>query len=334
MRGPENPEALLSSRLDFDVRVLEVPPVRERELEDLIRFRLRSIYPGNPQRTAFDYRLLRQGSRRRAVVFLCDRATAERYKPAPGRRPLLMPCVLLNRYAPRQGELHAWVCQGTWQELCIFQDGLLVSSRVKRDQAIEPTAGVKVMVVASRASLAGMRLDGGVEHLSIEELLSRARKSDGLFRAKPKHPSIPRPIRVGALVLLTVLLMLLGFLRYVSQQEMRAERLRARTTSILAVQREVADLDAELSRLDARRPRDVYLLISVLSKVLGDEVRISTLSVNGDKFTLEALGTSSFRLMESFKANPAFLDLTLSQVVTDVGSGKERFSISGVFRGR
>ena len=63
-------DGVLVSRLDFDVQVLSVPHVPENEMDGLIRYRLRSIYPGNPGETSFDYRLESDGQVRTAVVFI------------------------------------------------------------------------------------------------------------------------------------------------------------------------------------------------------------------------------------------------------------------------
>jgi hypothetical protein len=44
-------DGVLVSRGDFDFQVLDLPAVPDKEIEGLIRYRLRSLYPGSPGET-------------------------------------------------------------------------------------------------------------------------------------------------------------------------------------------------------------------------------------------------------------------------------------------
>ena len=100
------------------------------------------------------------------------------------------------------------------------------------------------------------------------------------------------------------------------------------------MQAEVESLAAERDRREARRPGDLYLLLSELSQALGDGVRLRSLSVRDDNFQGEAVGVNPLALMERFTAHAVFSAMKLSPVVPDGKSGRERFSFSGVFHGR
>ncbi len=359
--GQVRADGLLVSRLDFDVQVIDIPPVGEREVEGLLRYRLRSIYPGNPQDTAFDYRIAQSGRSRRAVVFICQRKTLEKYRNAAGRLPLLLPYMLVSRLGEKRGDLRAWCCRRDWLELSVFRGGLPVSSTVQRRNGSDPfdmskaeetlpeeLRSLPAVVVAGSAELAGIReqlgttLPEGVELLSFAELAAEAGKPDGLFEErKPTPVFLSRPARVGVLAGAVAVLSILLFFKYVASVEGRYESLKKKHTAleqegrrVIAAQKEVADLGAELSRMQAHEPPDLYALLSELSSVLSGDAQILGITVRERSFQVEAVGRNPLKLMEGFRSRAAFKDVRLSQVVPDARSGKERFSFSGGFDAR
>jgi len=352
--GGEHFDALLMSRLDFEVRVLEIPPVSDREIETLIGLRLRSVYPGNPRDTAFDFRVVRQGGVNRAVVFIARRATVDAYREAGGRRALLLPYLLLWRRAPRRGDFRAWVWNGTWAEHLVFHDGVLTSSTVRRlargrrfdlaheESRLKPGERVGRLVVVARAAEAeGMERLDGVTFTPFESLLGRRRSIDGIFGPRKRKRDLPPASRIAVLAAALLLLGLLLFFKVVRSTESYDARLRAfaaglqkSNQQVLAVEKEIDELQAQRARLDAEQPRDLYLLLSELSAVLGDNARIRTLSVRDDTFQIDASGVNPLKLMEGFASRPSFSGMKLSQVVPDPRTGRELFSFSGVYHAR
>jgi hypothetical protein len=347
-------DALLMSRLDVELRVLEVPPVPKKDLEGLIRLRLRSVYPGNPRETAFDYRLVRHGKTRRAVVFVSQKATVEAYRAAAERRPLVLPYQLISARVPRRGQFRAWFCHEKWAELLVYRDGMLVSSTVRRRTRgkrfdLETEEGrlpaesrtAPFIVVAPAEELERMASIEGAVYLPLESAHAGHGRPDSLFPPAGRKTFLPAAVRTGLLSAAVLVLGLLLLFKYVRQAENRsgcladlADSLEKGNRESLALQQELDALLAERERLDAEKPRDLYLLLSELSGVLGDAARIRSITVRDDGFQLDATGNNPLRLMEGFKARGAFSDMKLSQVVPDADSLRERFSISGVFHGR
>jgi hypothetical protein len=346
--------ALLLSRTDVDLRVLEVPPVAGKDLEGLIGLRLRSVYPGNPRETVFDYRLVRCRGIRKALVFVARKATVDAYRAAAGRRQLVLPYQLIADRVPRRGPFRAWFCQEGWAELLAFLDGVLVSSTVKRTArgrpfdlaaeegrlAPELRAG-PLAVVAPERDLARMAKIEGASYLPLEPLLGRCRRIHGLFPSTRWRAAIPAGVRTGLLAVAVVVLGMLVLFREVRRSEDRSRRLAAIVDALeqgsrtsLAEQKELDTLLAERERLDALLPRDLYGLLSELAVVIGDTARVRSISVRGDGFQLDATGSDPFVLMEGFKARGVFSELKLSQVVPDQDARRERFSISGTYHGR
>jgi hypothetical protein len=119
---------------------------------------------------------------------------------------------------------------------------------------------------------------------------------------------------------------------YDARLKTRAASLQAGNSQVLAVQGQIDTLTARAARLDAQQPRDLYLLLSELSAVLGDNALIRSLTVRDDGFQVDAAGTNPLKLMEGFKSRSTFKDIRLAQVVPDPKTGRELFSFSGTFR--
>jgi hypothetical protein len=348
-----HPDVVLMSRLDFDVQELDIPPLPDGEVEGLIRYRLRSIYPGTPEETSFDFRLFRQGQgrTRRAFVFIARKATIDGYRESAGRRSLFLPLPLLMPAVPRRGDFRAWVVGTTWAEHLCFHDGAPTSSTVRRlplgthfdpateDDCLHPDA-VKgpALIVATTEVLSSLQLPEGARVLTLEALSKKLRKGDGLFLEVGRTRKAPAVLRLSALAAAVVVFCILVLLKYVGSVEAHADALHALTLTleksgqnVLALQKEIDGLKVERDRLNARTPRDVYLLLSELSVVLGDHARIQSISIQDDNFQVDALGTNALSLMDGFKARPGFKNMRLAQVVPDPQSGRERFSFSGTF---
>jgi hypothetical protein len=348
------PAPLLMSRLDVDLRALEVPPVPERDLEGLIRLKLRSLYPAHPQETVFEYRLARRGAARSAVVFISRAATVREYQAAAGRRPLVLPYQLIARRVPRRGPFRAWFCHETWAELLVYRDGVLASSTVVRRARGEPldleaeegrlpadSRMGPLLVIASADELAGLERIDGAAYVPLELVGIGPARLDGLFPAAGRRPAVPVETRIGLLAAAVLVLGLLLPFKAARQAEELSGRLAARADSLLrgareslAMRQELDALLAERARLDAALPSDLYALLSELSIVLEDPARIRGITVRDDGFMLDVTGGDPLSLMQGFRARGAFSDLKLSQVVHDPVSLRERFSISGVFHGR
>ena len=356
-------DGVLVSRLDFDVQVLSVPHVPENEMDGLIRYRLRSIYPGNPGETSFDYRLESDGQVRTAVVFIGRKKVLEDYKAAAKQRPICLPYALTKRIARARKDVRVWFCHPAWVEVSTFRAGLLVSSVVGRREdrpfdfahfesmEADDNRALPLLLIASQEEIGQLRghREGSVpsaasqaELLSFGDLESTLRNVDGLFREKKRTPRLFTPTaRIAGLVLIVAVLTVLVFFKRVWMAESREGALK-KTYSVLEsqirrsldLQKDVDALRAELARIDSARPQDLYLFLSELTGVLGEDVQIRSIQIQEDGFQIEAVGSNPLRLMEGFRNSALFDAVKLSQVVPDARSGKERFSFSGVFHAR
>ncbi len=355
------PEGILASRLDFDVQVLDIPSVPEREVEGLIRFRLRSIYPGNPAETEFDYRLETSGKSVRAVIFICRKAVLEAFKTAAAGTPLLLPYSLYAEAARKLKDCRVFFCHREWTEHAVFQGSLPVSSSVKKrgkgrhtdiswadEDQTEEVRALPTVVIASPADMEDIKAsveEAGARSMTFftfADFLPSLKKPPELFNPRGRDSGFLKPrTRVLILAASIAVLCALLFIKAVSHAESGVRKLKAvysslesRNRTVLTLQNEVDGINAELARLQAEKPQDVYAFLSELSVVLGGEARIKSMTFQGESFQVEAIGGNPLKLMEGFKDHPSFRNVRLSQVVPDAVSGKERFSFSGVFHAR
>ena len=347
--------AILLSRLEFDVRIMEIPRISERHLDGLIRYRLRTVYPGNPVETVFDYRIETSGSRREVVVFVSHQATLEKYRSAAAGKPLLLPYSLIRTVGKTRKDCGVLFCHPEWTELSVFRSGLLVScALVEREEEAVPESvcqGARDLpiVIISAGKDFSCFADAGspwknqrVSRLGYRDLAALHRRPEGVFReGRKSNPFLTQPVRItglscGVVVLAALLLFKQAWQAEAAYAEAKEtlSRLEMQSRAVLGLQKDVETLSARLAGMQAHRPLDVWLFLSELSRVLGGDARIRSLEVKGDAFRVEALGSNPLRLMETFRGNPFFSDLELSQVVPDARTGKERFSFSGVFRVR
>jgi hypothetical protein len=354
-------DGLLVSRLDFDLQVLDIPSVPEKEVEGLIKYRLRSIYPGNPAETAFDYRLETDGKLTRAVVFICKKPVLDAYRLAAGQTPLLLPYSLIAGMAKKMRNCRVLFCHRDWTEHLVFRNGLPVSSSARRrakGKRADPgwidgemsgeTRELPVIVIASELDIADLKIAlhektaQSPTFLTFDAILASQKKPSALFAPHRRESALFAPkARMAALAGAVAILGVLLFIKLVSHAETDVNALKAlysslesRNRTVLTLQKEVDELNAELSKLQAEKPQDLYALLSELSAVLGGEARIKSMTFQGEAFQVEAIGSNPLKLMEGFKDLPSFRNVRLSQVVPDAVSGKERFSFSGVFHAR
>jgi hypothetical protein len=354
-------DGILMSRLDVDIQVLDIPSVPEKEVEGLIRYRLRSIYPGDPNLTTFDYRRLTAGKQHRAVVFISKKSAVEKYRAAADKKPLLLPYSFYERLAKKRGDIRVWFCHRDWIELSVFRGGVIASSVAFKRENGEPfdilaaekglseeVSGLPAMCIASAEETERFkgetRRDDPEIHsfMSFEELFSQSGKAAGLFSPPRQEPRLLTPaVRVASLAAAVLILFILLFFKYVSSVESEYSQLKSQyvelekaNRNVLSIQNEVEGLKAELSTLQAEKPEDLYSRLSELSSVLGNDTKIQSITFQNDQFQIKAVGSNSLNLLEEFRRRPSFSSVKLSQAVTDPRTGKEQFSFSGAYHAR
>jgi len=353
---------IMVSRLDYDVQVIELPSLAEKEVEGFLTYRIRSLYPGQPDQTAFDYRILARGGKRYAVLFLFRRETLEEYRRLAAGKPLfssfsvLLP--LLGRDRPGR-DLLCLFWHDLWLEALVLREGEPPRSFAGKRGAGAAAELSQILSIAaadlSRADflmvcpeeeqealreLLAPRLpeSATLTVLSAPQALRRiARGPEPLFAGRPDPFPVPRSLRLELGVALVLLLAFLALKRTVDRdasylaslrREMQAAQ--GRSAQVLALQKEIEDLQARSAGLGRKRPADPYRVLSELQSVLGPGTRINSFVIERGTFQLEAVGPDPLRLMEVFKARTeSFENVKLIQIVPLRDTSRELFRITG-----
>jgi hypothetical protein len=354
---------LMMSRVDFEIKVIELPKIPDSEIDGFLKYRIRSLYPGRPAETVFDYRILGKRKKKLAVLVITRRETLDAYRSLPGGERLFVPFNLMYPFAEelrdRSALLVFWHSSGA--EYYEFggeeaQSGLIKrSGRTAKDlsrlrKLIEEKAGADRRVIfcppdeceeLARA-LEPLQEDGTrIEIRPLAEALGKLGRRDSFLFVEKKERKLPPPgLRIQALLFLVLVLGALLLRRdAVRQENYRAElseRLRAieaETAEVVRLEQEVSALQERVEQLRARTPVDHYRLLSELTEVFGGRAEIRSLILEKDYFQLEAVGRDPLSLMEEFKAAPLFQEVRLLNIVPVRGAdtGLELFKITGRF---
>ncbi len=357
--------AVMMRRTDIDVQVVELPAIGEKEIGGFLAYRIRSLYPGQPDQTAFDYRIVSRAGKRFAVLFLVQRETLEAYRALAQGRPLfasfdLLHPLLTRKLAAGDAVLLSW--HDAWIEALLLAGDKPPRSLVIRRsddpegdfaQVVKAATGengtarkwVAVCPDQERELLAGemeRQLGDGssLEVVSTGEALRRmGRRPAFLFEPHRRGRMPPQKVRVQLLAFAILLLAVLAFkrsvdedLRYLSRLKQAAHSQRSRSAQVMTLRQETDALEAELARLRKQRPVDAYLVLSELQSVLARGTRIQSFVIEKSSFQIEAVGSDTLQLMEAFRSRPLFDNVKLLQIVPVKASNQELFRITGNIR--
>lgn len=350
---------LVVSRLDCDVKLIEVPPVASGDLEGLLRYRLRAIYPGDLDRVAVDHLLQRNAAGSGVVVAIMDRERLEAYRrAAPGARIVLASTLLLSSSAEAISEESIVYWADAYAEVMRFKDGALVDSVLMRREhrsadfarllRLLGNESRPVRLIAAKNEIEGIErwrdgglLNGTTISVSPLELLRPLRKRTGALFQERKTRRVIRPLLLRSLLGTAVVLLALGlFYKRIAYTQEEVARYRAAVTSsqqegigTARLQAQYANLEKELGRLSARRPVNAYRFLSELRGVLGPHVFVEDLVLQKRHFQLQAVGADALAIMERFRTDPRFRAATLLETTPLRGTGREQFVVTGSYTG-
>jgi hypothetical protein len=349
-------------RLDFDLKVVELPRLAAREVEGFLKYRIAGLYPGHPGESAFDYRIWQRGKTQFAFLFITRRSVLESYREKAAGRPLLLPYLLIQPYLRENDEddLAFLLFSSNCLETIVFRAGepptAFVSRRSKRlDTDLAAARRLAAGEVSRWILLYGPEevegLAAQTESLAaggsapclirIEEALDRLSPRDrGLFAPPRKAPLLSAGGRRQILAIVLLFLAFLTLKKLTDREEAyyrslmrQAGLLQSQSALTIALQAEVESLLQQKAALLAKRPEDPYRLLSELQAALSPAARIQSFVLERRFFQLEAVGSNPLALMDSFRERSYFGEARLLQTVPRPGSDQEQFKIAGSVRG-
>lgn len=142
----DNIDSYLICRQDIDLKFIELPEaITETEAEGYLKIKLRSIYPGNPENTAFDYRFFNTKTKKFAAVFIIQKEKLEEHKKITQGKPLMLPFTLLQKYFKKNIGSECLITFWTekWIELFFLtadENNPVISIIIKRSGSITSNA--------------------------------------------------------------------------------------------------------------------------------------------------------------------------------------------------
>ncbi|MCK5196703.1 MAG: hypothetical protein KAR21_00045 [Spirochaetales bacterium] len=355
-----NFDAVIMSRLDYDIQVIEFPPVSENEIEKLLSFRIRSLYPGKPEETVFDYRIEKRDKKNTAVLFISEKKIIDKYKEYSNNKPLFLPAGLIVQYVEKRKNQVIIFLHAVWIELLYYKQGVLLFSRVieRKNSIIEDIKKIEKDIPETLRQVPALFITGGLDKkgldriiagnntiwektsvLSLMDILNKpVSVKTALFRVKKKYRFFNHNIGICIMVVILISLSLMVFNKHVEKKEKYVSELKAFAVTLetdnraaITLQEEIKKLEEEYSGLYNAKPPDLYKLLSELTFVLGKDVSITNLTIKDNSFRIEAVGKNTFNLLDRFKGRNVFKDVRMYQVFPIPDTDKERFSISGLF---
>jgi len=354
----------MMDRLDFDLKVVELPKLGEREVEGLLKYRIAGLYPGHPEQTAFDYRILQRGKTQFAFLFITRRSALESYRALAGGRPLFLPYLLIQPYLKEfeRENIAFLVLFPLYLEIFVFHGSeppaVFVAKRSKRlatdlatvrRLAARENPATRWVVVFGSGDAEGLAAQGESlaaggsppRQIRLEEALGRLSPRDrGLFAPARRAPLLSRGWRRQILAIALLFLALLALKKLTDREEAylrslmrQAGLLQSQSATAIALQAEVETLSQQKAVLLKKRPVDPYRLLSELHDILSPAARIQSFILERSFFQLEAVGFNPLPLMDSFRERDYFGEARLLQTVPLRGSAQELFKITGSVRG-
>jgi hypothetical protein len=344
-----NKRTLLISPLDIQVFFMDIPALKEEDREEIIRSRLRALYPGNSEDTVFDYRI--SGTKRRenrAIVFAMEKEIYALYREtgkslipgisilAVGAKKIKEPSKLVVLLTPE------------WAEAVRF-DNNEISRYVSGYTGTEPGAISLIASLYTEAELDTLPViiiehpeasPSGLRRLFKNCMPMHIGEAGGgikrgrIFYRQGKGRRINHRLIVASLIILNCASLVFSLRLVSSRMAEELIRLRNIRTEQAAYKKEAQKLEKEITEINGRQSADktrqrhtVYEIISEIDSCLAN-ARIRNLTIQEETFNLEAEGADSIGVFRALGESKYFYDISLHQAAPLI-TGGEQFSISG-----
>lgn len=294
------------------VKILPIPPVNSKEIEQILRYSLSSYYPGSVDDLSIDY--VKEGDT--AVVFYCPKEKLESIRKDNPKEKIYTAFHLLQSLKNKNG--HFAIALDNRIEILTFSDNLLQEIKSLEDSR------------QNRTSLQ----NEGIE-ITMADKIAAPLKNQSLFQLRKR-----RNLLLINLCLITLLILLsqLMFYRQIRLDEQYRTDLKKsialiseKNARISSSREEMESLVLEYEKLLSEKPLNIYSFLSDLSFALGSDVKIDSLILKNNSFQLNGKGVNPLGKMENFQNNSSFHSVIPYQVKNIQGSQRESFSLTGMY---
>jgi hypothetical protein len=351
-----NKKTLLISPLDIQVLFMNVSALKEKDREEIIRSQLRTLNPGDPENTVFDYILCGKKGRgpskshRKIIVFAAEKEIYDLYRETG--KSLIPGISILSLGAEKIRAPSKLVILLTpqWVEAARFDNNEIsrhVSGYIGEGAAELPFIA-QLYTEEERDVLPVIIIEHpGASHtgphrpfkkylpMNIREAFGGVKiKSRRIFYRHREGQGINHRLLISALIILNgvSLVFSLGLVR--SRMEEELIRLQNTHTEQTEYRKEAEKLKREIAEMNGRRVgnranqrHSIYEIISEIDSCLS-RARVQNLTIQQGTFNLEAAGEDSIEVFRALEGSAYFNDISLHQAAPS-RTGGEQFSISG-----
>lgn len=356
-------DALLVSPLDFHGYVIDLPPLKTEHIDGAVRFRLRTLHPGDLAETSIDYSidtvLMRSFSRTGGSIaaFAVNNAVLETYQNQ--HVPLISGITIIQQSALKieKGISLGILATADWIEVALLDDGNILASVAFDPQKDEHWSdqlanlpgfplpeSLNVFIISQ--NLASNNLQSISANLAQAGIVTPAMinlqqafdslslKSGGIFTKKDTPSRFSRRHILEALLVLNLFAGTITVSQYANQAEIREKNLKKEYNKRKQFALEMEKIKTEISVLEgsgnaslSQRVTSPYVIISEITANLHG-AWIRSLIIRDDGFQLEAEGADSLAVLNSLNTSDSFSNVSLHQAIPSPVRG-ELFSISG-----
>jgi Tfp pilus assembly protein PilN len=302
--GSRRGEVIVPAPEDYHAFILPLPSLSEDAMEGLLRFRLRSEYPGEVDSLFLSYHRLDGGD---TVVLAMDRAIrAEYHSLKPNARLVTAETMLLVARRSHEGAVSC----DSWR-IAVRRDPF--SRTVDYGDAFD--ARDTALADLPRPGSPRMLEDFGEQH---------HRRS--WWGARMAVAVIACLVLAATLVYRDVQ----GMQRVVARRSQRFAQLSSRMDDANSTIRRAEELEARIAALPGEDGAEPYHILSALAEVAAGGVEITDLSLRGPFLKITAVAADALRFADRLSADRRFDAVQLVRVQSTL-DGADRLSLTGVF---
>jgi hypothetical protein len=303
----------MKSLISFKIchcRVLNLPVINTNDMINIIRYKLIAYYPGSVHDLAIDY--ITEGEN--VIVFYMNLDDLESLKKRIPNGRFYSPYHVLSDRKEKEG-LYYIPLNGRL-EILRYSRNLLTES-YSIDDSPENRKSIET------------------ECASIEDSFIVKEQCIPLFR---KKRCLNYTFQI--LLLFTLIVSVPQFFYYFQIKSEETSLLELEKTLNIQVENDLVhyatekerdELKSSYERILRSKPINVYVLLSDLTELLGENTEIVSLVLKNNTFQMNCVGLSILEKMEEFQKDSHFQSVIPYQVHPIEGSEKERFSLTGIY---
>lgn len=346
------PGVILIPHTDYECKILDLPPVSEDALDDAMQYHLRSVYPGPPNQTVFDYLLFKKA--KKAAVLIANRDVVESYKNRWNGIPLSASLYIADSFVRGKGNQTVLFQEGDYIHVFEFKKGTLlrIHGIAEEDfpsfiESLKSKAGESGVVTLITVIVSddifmqiskayGDNLPAIFERIPFSSRALNNIKPTSLFsRKKTSRRVVPLLFLIFGTVFLLLSIAVYQYRSLKRAEEdyaalsAQAEELKPRVDEIILLETEVEDLKGRITILTQKQPTDVYALLSRLLDAAMGDLEIESFILKNDSFQIEGYSKNPYELVKRIEDDGRFMDMKTYNVQPLSEKGVERFTFSG-----